>query len=520
MRRRPLTLPSFPSPSVGVAVVGAALLAALTMVVSAPMPVRGDNPMLGGNPSRNGVNTTEKDIAVSFSVKKGMQKNVKWEAQLGDKSYSVPVIADGRVFVATNNAHPRDPADKDKDLGVVMCFDEKTGRFLWQHTHEKLENQKQDTAHEGVAATPTVDGNRVYYVSNRCEVVCLDVAGNPDKPGKAKVIWTVDMIARYGVFPCQLANCSPLVVGDTVYVITGNGVDINTNKVPAPKAPSFLALNKKTGELIWKSDLPSAATVRGQWSNPSAVTANGKMQILFAGGDGWLYSLEPKTGELIWKFDCNPKTSQSIKEKGKPISPYKVGGSGEKCFIVCTPVVVDNLVYIAVGQEPDDQNGIGHLWCIDASKKPTNKEKDLSPVNDNFDPKAEVNKDSGLVWHLGGERGGDGNPNFFGRTLSSPVVANGLLYATDITGFLYCVDAKTGKTEWEFDLQEGTWCGPACMDGKVYVGTASGELYILEQGRKMKQLAKVSCGGPITQPAVACHGVLFVNNGSMLYAIK
>ena len=118
-------------------------------------------------------------------------------------------------------------------------------------------------------------------------------------------------------------------VGD---VITSNGVAKDHITIPAPAAPSFLAINKKTGEVIWKDNSPSVraaeleksgaknvalkelvnkglALMHGQWSNPVYAEANGKAQIIFPGGDGWIYSFEPATGKLIWKFDCNPKAS-------------------------------------------------------------------------------------------------------------------------------------------------------------------------------------------------------------------
>jgi outer membrane protein assembly factor BamB len=481
---------------------------ALAAEAEAPPPAVA---MFGGSPSRNLANTTEKNILGKFAVRpKGKEKNVKWAAKLGSKAYGGPVVAGGRIFIGTNNANPRDLKIKG-DKGVVMCFRESDGKFLWQIIHKKLPGgEANDCPLEGVASTPCVDGNRLYYVSNRCEVVCADVRGD-EKTGKGKVIWTYDMVKELDVFPCQLANSSPLIVGDLVYAVTGNGVDVGTKELPNPKAPSLVAINKKTGKLAWSNALPGAKVIRGQWSNPSAATVGGKTQILYAGGDGWMYGLDAKSGDLIWKFDCNPKKA----------SPYEVGGGGERCFIVGTPVVYDNKCYIAVGQEPDDGPGIGHLWCIDITKKPANKDKDLSPVNDNFDPKAAVNKDSGLVWHYGGPvvpKPKEGREYVFGRTLGTVAVHDGLVYATELAGFLHCVDAKTGQKVWEYDLEEGTWCSPYYVAGKVFVGTDN-NFYTFKAGRKLSPPLKTSLGPACKVPPVAVNGVLYVNGGSNLFAI-
>jgi outer membrane protein assembly factor BamB len=476
-----------------------------------PQAAGGDWPMFGGSPSRNMVDPAAKGLPATWSVKKGKEVNVKWVARLGGPSWGGPVVAGGKVFVGTNNHHPRD-AKVTEDKGVLMCFNAADGKFLWQAVHDKLpDTGLNDNPDQGVASTPTVEGGRVYYVNNRAEVVCADAEGD-QATGKAKILWAYDMIGQLKVFPCQVSASSTLVVGDLVYVVTGNGVNIQTGKLPEPDAPSFIALDKKTGKLAWKSSLPGKNVMRGQWSNPAAAEVNGKTHIVFPGGDGWLYGLEAKTGELLWKFDLNPKKA----------APYKPGGGGERCFPVATPVVYDNKVYIGVGQEPDDGPGVGHLWCIDVSKEPKNKDRDLSPVGDNFDPKAPANKDSGLVWHYGGPlvpKPADAERDWvFGRTLSTVAVHDGLVYAPELAGFLHVLDARTGKKVWEYDLKDSTWCSPLVADGKLYVGT-DGDLLIFPAGKELKEPVKINMEAAIKVPPVMAGGVIYVNTGANLYAI-
>ncbi len=340
--------------------------------------------MFGGTPQRNLANTTETGIAETWSVKKGKEKNIKWSAKLGNKAVGGPVVAGGRVFMGTNQPQG--------EKGVLMCLRESDGKLLWQAVHDKFEESPAGQGF-GIASAPCVDGDRLYYVSNRWEVVCADVAGD-EATGKAKILWTIDMVKEWKVYPGGLGGslsiCSPLVVEDLVYVVTANGTD-SPDKVPAPEAPSFVALDKKTGKVVWQDHSPGNKIMDGQWANPAAAEVNGQWQVIFPGGDGWLYSFEAKTGKRIWKFDCNPKKSE-----------FKAGGRGTRNYIVATPVIWENKLYVGVGREPDEGSGDGHLWCIDITKQPKNKDKDLSPVNDNFDPKAAVNKDSGLVWHFGG----------------------------------------------------------------------------------------------------------------------
>src|SRR5262249_25290602 len=141
----------------------------------------------------------------------------------------------------------------------------------------------------------------------------------------ADIIWRLDMMKELGVFPHNLATSSPLVVGDLLYLVTSNGVDEGHINIPAPQAPSFLAVNKKTGKVVWKTTAPSAkvlergekedkesffkklqdrgqSLVHGQWSNPCFAVIKDKPQVLFPGGDGRVRAYEPNPSKKEWKL--------------------------------------------------------------------------------------------------------------------------------------------------------------------------------------------------------------------------
>ena len=103
-----------------------------SFLIAAGNDARGhDWPMWGGTPQRNMVNAAEKNLPVSWDIETG--RNIKWVSQLGSQAYGNPVVAGGKVFVGTNNQAGRQPKAKG-DKGVVMCFREKDGVFLWQLT--------------------------------------------------------------------------------------------------------------------------------------------------------------------------------------------------------------------------------------------------------------------------------------------------------------------------------------------------------------------------------------------------
>jgi outer membrane protein assembly factor BamB len=451
----------------------------------------GDWPMWGGSPDRNMV-SDETGIADDWDVKSG--KNVRWVGQLGSQSYGNPVIVDSRVYIGTNNnAHHNAKITGDK--GVMMCFRASDGEFLWQAVHDKLEaGRVNDWPEQGICSSPAVVGDRLYYVSNRCELVCADVQGflddendgpYADEKYKDKIdgdfVWVLDMMEELGVFPHNLATSSPVVVGDIVYIVTGNGVDEAHLDLPMSMAPSFIAVDRNTGKVLWEKDDPGRNILHGQWSCPAYAEVAGKPQVVFPGGDGWVYSYEPRTGELIWKFDCNPKESL-----------WELGGRGTRNNLIATPVIHDDKVYIGVGQDPEHGEAPGHFYCIDATKT-----GDIT--------------ESGKVWHVGG--------NDFNRTLSTAAIRDGLVYVADLSGFLYCFDAKTGQKKWRHDLLAAVWGSPYVVDGRVYIGDEDGDMAILAAGPEKKLIREINMGDAVYTTPVASHGTLYIVTRSKLYAI-
>ncbi len=457
-------------------------------VVAAPSVERA---MFGGSPSRNMV-SAETGLPSEWDVETGT--NILWSEPLGSQSYGGPVIAGGKVYVGTNNEAPRVP-EIQGDRGVVMAFDAKDGTFLWQSAHGKLSaGRVHDWPLQGVCSTPFVEGDRLWYVSNRAEIVCADTDGFMDNENDGPVtdeesttntsedvLWKLDMIGELDVFPHNLAAGNPLIVGDLLFTVTGNGVDEGHVNIPAPLAPSFIAVDKNSGELVWESAAPGLEILHGQWSNPAYGEAGGREQVVFPGGDGWLYALDPKTGEEIWKFDCNPQDSV-----------WELGGAGTRNNLVSTPVFHDGKVYIGVGQDPEHGEGQGNLWAIDASGT------------------GDVTATHG-VWNRGGEE--------FFRTISTVAIADDILYASDLTGFLYALDLATGELLWKYDAFAAIWGSPYVADGKVYLGDEDGDVAVLRHGREMKLLSEQNMGAAVYTTPVAHDGVLYVVARNRLFAL-
>lgn len=488
-----------------------------------------DWPIWGKDQSRNMASSEPGPIPTDFSpgeeigrtgkIDPDTTRKIKWVAKLGSQAFGNPVVADGKILLGTNNESPR--AEKYKgDRSVFYCLDEETGDLIWQMNVPKLGAGKvSDWEFLGMCSSPAVYGDKVYVVTNLCEIVCLDLngltngnqgfqdeasyyggKGNPpiavdDKD--ADILWVYDMREELNVFPHNITSNSCLVIDGTVYVATSNGVDWSHINIPTPNAPSLIALDADTGELIGEDGSGISKNIlHCNWSSPSFGTFDGKPTIVFGAGDGYLYGFNPKTFEdedgfkilpERWKVDGNLK-SYRFDDEGEPIPYATPPGPSE---YIATPVIHDGLIYAAIGQDPEHGEGVGALTCVD-------------PTRVDEDGNAEI------VWR---------NTDIT-RSISTASVVDGLVYVADYGGKVYCFGAKTGDLKWTHDTLGHIWSSTLVADGKVFLGNEDGIMTILEAGPEKKLITEVEFPAPIYSSAIYANGVLYVATQSHLYAVS
>jgi outer membrane protein assembly factor BamB len=527
----------------------------------------GDWPQWGGTASRQGVsdaknlpaewNVGDFDQETGKWIKKD-SRNIRWVAKLGSTTYGTPIIAEGQVYCATNNGGgwlKKYPPDL--DLGCLLCFQQASGRLNWQLSREKLAaGRAQDWPEQGICSSPLVEGGRVWIVTNRGEVICLNAkihvpgdAGNEPGTGlEADIVWIFDMIKELGVVPHNMTSGSATSAGDLLFVNTSNGADQDHINVPAPQAPSFIALDKNTGKLIWADSSPGGNILDGQWSSPAYAVLGGVPQVIFPGGDGCIYSFRatqpspsaslraPTEGwsgegrnypkpELLWKFDCNPKDSL-----------WKDNAASDRCNLIATPVIYAGKVYIAVGQDPEGGEGPGRLWCIDPTKrgdvspelvfdkqgKPVAPRRNIA-CDASRGETTKPNPNSAAVWrYTGADVDSDGKIDFketMHRTLGMAAIGDGLLVIADITGLVHCLDARTGKLHWTHDLMSIVWGSPCIADGKIFIGNEDGDVVVFELSKEKKVLGTNPVGSPVYTTPVAAGDTLYIATKEQLIAV-
>jgi outer membrane protein assembly factor BamB len=539
------------------AAIGLALLACSTAVAAKPdAAVTTEWNQWGGSPSRNNTPVAH-DLPIEwepgdFDYDTGewqpeTSKNVLWVAPVGSQTYGNPVIAGGQVYVGTNNGNgyiERYPASV--DLGCLLAFSQEDGSFLWQDSSEKLPTGRvHDWPLQGICCSPLVEGDRLWYVSSRGEVKCLDTTGFRDGENdgpftgetvvddtEADVVWVLNMMKELGVSQHNMCSCSVTAAGDYLFVNTSNGVDEGHINLPSPTAPSFLCIDKRDGRLLWADATPGINVLHGQWSSPAYAEIGGVPQVIFGGGDGWVYGFDARgdngKSKLLWEFDCNPKESK-----------YSLGGRADRNHIIGTPVVYENLVYIAVGEDPEHGEGVGHLWCIDPTKRgdvsaeiavslsapdtPLPRRRMQAVIKEDGEV-ARPNPASAAVWHYPGfDADGDGDLSFeetMHRTCGTVAIQDGLLFVADFSGLFHCLDVKTGKPLWTFDMLAASWGSPLIADGKVYIGDEDGDIAIFDLAPEMNLLAEVNMGNSVYSTPIAVGDTLYIANKSHLFAIR
>ena len=481
-----------------------------------------DQPQWGQAWSRNMV-SEETGLPESFDPQTG--RNIQWSAELGTETHSSPVVAEGRVYIGTNNGHPRDPAQQG-DRGVLMCFDEKTGRFLWQLVFPKRDEDIYfDWPNSGISSPVTVEGDRVYFVNNRGEVLCLEVQTGAapaapedertalvrpsDAPREPRIVWRFDLPTGAGIWSHDAAHSSIIIRGDYLYLNTGTGVDNTHRRIRTPDAPSLVVLDKHTGHLLARDNEHIAPNIfHSTWSAPSLATVNGRPLVFFAAGNGIVYAFEPLPNGVtgndpsaqqpatpplqspaflrkVWQFDFDPaapKTNVHRYNSNRHESPSNFYGM---------PVFYNNRLYVAGGGDIWWGKNEAWLKCLDAAGS--------GDVTTN-----------GLVRSYPLQK----------HVLSTPAVYRGLVFIADIGHTFHCVDADTGKPYWTHELPGEVWASPLAADGKVYLGTRSGSFYIFAASKEKKVLSTIDLGRSISSTAVAANGVLYLATMSHLYAVR
>ncbi|MCP4262031.1 MAG: PQQ-binding-like beta-propeller repeat protein [Planctomycetes bacterium] len=451
-------------------------------------------------------------------------EDLLWEIKLGTHQYTIPKIDKGQMYIGTNDMALKHPAVKRTGGGIFMALDKATGEMIWQMPIPRYMKGTTPPYHFnqwkcGVCSRPALEGNRLYIVGPRGDILCLDRNGQadgnngPDRKeteymgipkdspyqltkADGDIIWQFNMITKIGAVPHDVCGNSPLILGDFVYASSSNGQDDRHKFVANPLAPSLIVLDKYTGKLVaTDGELIGKRMFHGHWSSPVAAEVNGQEIILFGGGDGVLYAFEPyapsntknkvQTLKKIWQYDCNPVDYRRRNGRDIPYARHSNKSPDGPSEIIATPIVDKGRIYVTIGQSPVHGKGKGLLSCIDAAT-------------------------GQKIWES----------RRLDRSILTLEIHDGLLYAPDLTGRLHCFNAETGQHYWQHELEGGVWCAsPVVLDGKVYISNEKKLMWVLKAGRE-KEVISRSLLKSIAITPVVHDDVFYLPTQRRLFAIK
>ncbi len=404
---------------------------------------------------------TETKAPASFSEK----QNITWKTEIPGKGWSSPVVAEGKLWLTTAvEDYPTDEERKAmltkagddpkffKELAIaksvsikLLQIDMQSGKL--EKSIDLVQIDAPKTIHKTnsyATPTPVIDGDNIICHFGTYGTFCVNRSD-------FSIVWQRQIPLNHGVGP----GSSPFVIHDLLVLIC-DGVD----------KQYVTALNKFTGEPVWKTDRPELDAATGQlkkaFDTPiSVVDRLGREQLICMGAH-WVIAYEPETGEEIWKV-----------RHGKGFS------------VVPRPVLGHGMVYISTGF------GKAQLWAI------------------RIDGTGDVTK-THVAWKE--------KRNI--PTKPSPLLVGDRIYVMGDTGIATCFDAIDGATLWTERVGGNYSSSPLFADGKIYFANHDGVVTVIAPGDEYQELAENQLDGQIMATPIAIDDSLFIRTDTSLYRIN
>jgi outer membrane protein assembly factor BamB len=435
------------------------LLASLTLTFPAPALAQeigsvGDWPDWRG-PDRDGV-SREKGLPEKWSLS---GENLAWKAAYGGRS--TPVVLGDHLYL--QNTAGKGETEQER----ILCFNADTGKLLWEYKFNLF--QSDVPPHRVGWASPAADpetGNvYVFGVNNLLTALTQD----------GKKLWERSITEEFSPFTTHGGRTvSPIIDADLVIVSTPT----STWGSQANRAQRFIALDKRTGEIVWIST-PGGRPYDTSYAPMNIVTVNGMRLLVTGGADGAALAMKPETGEPVW--------SLVIAKRG-----------------LNTGIVMHgNYAIVSHSEENLDSNEMGMIASFDATGK------------------GKLGKES-IKWADKGFLGG----------FSSPVLDGDRIYQADNSSNLFAFDVETGRQLWKQNLGTIQKASVVFGDSKIYIGSESGKFYILrphadrcevlsevELPLSEQGLASQRIPEPVVASAAVARGRVYFVSSDTLYAI-
>ncbi len=429
----------------------------LVLAIATPALCEPNWPAFRG-PTGQGI-TSETSLPVSWSEK----ENIGWKTAIPGKGWSSPVIWGDQIWITTAVEHylqphelwlrPHDPqlpkeAKRHHNIALslrAICVDRRTGRLLRNVVLFSVKTPEVIHMQNSYASpTPVIEQGRLYCHFGTYGTCCLDT-------GTGEKIWERQFPIQHSVG----AGSSPVIWNDMLVLVCDG-----------TQAQYVMALDKHTGDAVWKTDRPPLAGKDGEYHKafctPLVISWDGVDQLLIPGAQ-WFVSYSPDDGKMLWRIN------------------HGTGYSN-----VAAPVFADGVSYLITGYARSE------LWAI--------------PVNS----RGNLNSD-GVLWKQSKQI----------PKKSSPVIIGKEIYVISDNGVLSCIDSDTGKFRWAKRLAGSYSASPLVADGRMYLCSHEGKTTVVRPNRgRYEQLAENQLDGQLMASPVASQGAMFIRSDHYLYRLE
>jgi outer membrane protein assembly factor BamB len=371
-------------------------------------------------------------------VEWGPGKNVAWKQAIPGGGWSSPVISRGRIYLTSAI-----PVEGTKDFQLAaLCLDAKTGNQLWKSDVFLQDAAAAPPIHKmnsHASPTPIVDGDRLFVHFGHQGTACLDLDG--------KVLWRF----RSPKFDPEDGNGGSPILVDRALVFNCDGKDLQF----------VLALDRSTGDVLWKTERRSPAQQKFSYCTPLLITVDGEKQIIDPGA-GAVCAYDPKSGRELWRVGYG---------EGYSVVPRPVFGHG--LLFICTGFEKPGLLAI----RPDGQGDVTATHVAWSVRK--------------------------------------GVP-----LIASPLLVGDELYLISDAGVASCLDARTGKEQWQQRICGKPWASPLFADGRIYFQDLQGLGVVVKAGRSYEPLARNSLEERTFSSYAVSDGAIFIRTEKQLYRIQ
>jgi outer membrane protein assembly factor BamB len=415
------------------------LMAALCLLLQNPLTAQssGSDPLGAGShwpqfrgPGGQGISNA-RNVPLNWSN----SSNIVWRAEIPGSGWSSPVLRVGRLYVTTAVM----AAEKGNPSLRALCLDANSGKILWNtevFVHIGSTNIHNKNSH--ASPTPVVEDDRLYVHFGHQGTACLDLDG--------KVLWR-NTTLKYS--PVHGSGGSPILVDEALIFSCDGASD-----------PFVAALNKKTGQFLWKTARTFDAKKKFSFSTPLVIHANGRSQVV-SPSSGAVYAYNPKDGRELWRVRY---------AEGYSIVPRPVFGHG----LLFISTAFDSPEVVAI--RPDGQGDI---------------------------------TETHVAWTLA--KGAPKTP--------SMLLVGGELYFVSDGGIASCVDAMTGRVHWAERVGGNYSASPLLADGRIYLQNEEGIGVVLAPGKTFHELARNSLGERTLASYAVTDSALFIRGEAHLYRV-